>query len=258
MRRIKLTLEYDGTDFKGWQRQPTLPSVQGAIENAIFELTKQRVNLYTAGRTDAGVHGLGQVCHFDIDCNHRLLAFKEGINRFTPSSITILKAQEVDERFHARFSAKARAYEFHILNRREPSAIYRNHAVHVPYKLDISIMEKALQDLVGEHDFSAFRTSECQSSTPMCNMQKIEIEQTGDLIKIHIQADHFLHNMIRITAGTAVDIGRGHLSIDTFKKMLKTGNRNDGGVTLPPQGLYFKHVIYNSDDYSILESTENH
>lgn len=255
-RRIKLTVEYDGTEFYGWQRQRELPTVQGAIEAAVFELTKQQVNLCTAGRTDAGVHGLNQVCHFDIDCKHRLLTFKDGINRFTPESISILKAEEVSEHFHARFSAVARSYEFHILNRRAPSAILRNHAVHVPYTLDVDLMAKSLQCLVGEHDFSAFRTTECQSSTPMCNMQKLDVEKDGDLIKFHIQADHFLHNMIRITVGTAVDVGRGHLPIDTFKKMLESGNRNDGGVTLAPQGLYFKEVVYDDSAYSILETTE--
>lgn len=255
-RRIKLTVEYDGTEFHGWQRQTELPSVQGSIEAAIFELTKQEVNLYTAGRTDAGVHGLNQVCHFDIDGKHRLLTFKDGINRFTPKSISILKAEEVSEDFHARFSANARAYEFKILNRRSPSAIYRNHAVHVPYKLDIELMKESLKPLIGEHDFSAFRSSECQSSTPLCNMQKIEVYTEGEFIIFQIQADHFLHNMIRITVGTAVDIARGHLPANTFETMLKTGNRKDGGITLAPEGLYFKEVIYNEDDYKIIKSTE--
>lgn len=256
-RRIKLTVEYDGSAFYGWQRQPNLPTVQGAIEEAIFKLTQQKPNVYTAGRTDAGVHGLNQVCHFELEpCKHRLLTFKDGINRFTPDSISILKAEEVSEHFHARFSAQARAYEFHILNRRAPSAIYRHHAVHVPFKLDVELMATALKDLIGEHDFSAFRTTECQSSTPMCNMQKIEVVQEGDLIKFHIQADHFLHNMIRITVGTAVDIGRGHLPADTFKKMLQTGNRKDGGVTLAPQGLYFKEVIYDASSFEVIDSTD--
>lgn len=256
IRRIKLTVEYDGTDFYGWQRQKELPSIQGSIEEAILKLTQKKVNLYASGRTDAGVHGLAQVCHFDIDCHHRLLTFKDGINRFTPRSICILKAEEVTSNFHARHSAKLRAYDFWILNRSTPSSLQRHRAVHVPYTLDIPLLEKSLQQLIGEHDFSAFRSSECQSSTPMCHMQEITIEQKGEMIKFNIQADHFLHNMIRIIMGTAIDISRGYLPADTFLTMFKTKERKSGGVTLAPQGLYFKDVIYNDDDFDILESTE--
>jgi tRNA pseudouridine38-40 synthase len=255
-RRIKLTVEYDGTDFHGWQRQKVHTSVQGAIEAAVLKLTQQHIKLYAAGRTDAGVHGLAQVCHFDIDCQHPLVAFKEGINRFTPETISILKAEVVTDNFHARFSAKARSYEFWILNRRTPSALYRNRAVHVHYALDIPLMEKALQSLLGVHDFSAFRSSECESSVPICDMQKISVRQDGELIKFNIQANHFLHNMIRITLGTAVDISRGHIPADTFSTMLRNKERNSGGITLPPQGLYFKEVIYDENDFEVLESTD--
>lgn len=251
MRTIRLTVEYDGTEFYGWQRQTDLTTVQGEIEKALQQITQQDVTIYTAGRTDAGVHGKAQICHFQIDSNHKLKAFKTGVNRFVPNSIAILKAEEVSEHFHARFSAQARQYEFLILNRREPSALWRNRAVHVPYKLDVGKMRTALQDLIGEQDFSAFRSTDCTSSTPMCNMQSMELIEEGDLLRFKIQGDHFLHNMIRIIVGTAIDIGRGKLPVDTYKKMIQTGERNAGGVTLAPHGLYFAGVIYNEEDFKV-------
>ena len=251
MRRIKLTVEYDGTGFHGWQRQPDKVTVQGEIEKAIRILTSQDITVYASGRTDAGVHGKEQVCHFEIDCRHPLVAFKDGINRFTSEGISILKAEVVSENFHARFSAIARQYEFLVLNRRAPSSLWRHRAVHVLHPLDIDLMRKSLECLIGEHDFSAFRASSCESSTPVCAMQKFTVEQDGDLLKFKIKADHFLHNMIRITVGTAIDIGRGIIPADSFEVMLKSKDRNDGGKTLPPQGLYF---VYYRDDYTIYES----
>ena len=252
LRRIKLTVEYDGSAFHGWQRQPDRETVQGVIEKAIHHMTGQNITIYGSGRTDAGVHGKGQVCHFDIDCGHALVAFKDGINRFTPKSVSILKTEVVSDNFHARFSAVARQYEFLVLNRRAPSSLWRHRAVHVLHPLDVPLIKKSLKCLIGEHDFSAFRASACESSTPVCAMQEISLEVDGDLLKFTIKADHFLHNMIRILVGTAIDIGRGKLPADTFEKMLKSLDRNDGGKTLPPQGLYFDKVYYR-DDYEIYE-----
>ena len=253
-RRIKLTVEYDGTAFHGWQRQKEARSVQQNIEEAIFQITGEDVRLHVAGRTDAGVHGKGQVCHFDTISKTKLISFKQGVNRFTDEDITILKAEEVTEDFHARFSATWRSYEFRLLCRREPSALLRNHAVHVRYPLDLEKMQKAAQAMLGEQDFSAFRTAICQSSTPMCNVQKVALKQVGDELIFNIQADHFLHNMIRITMGTLVDIGRGHLPEDTIKTMITSGERASGGVTLAPHGLYFMEVGFKP--HEILESTD--
>ncbi|MFT7144462.1 MAG: tRNA pseudouridine38-40 synthase [Alphaproteobacteria bacterium] len=253
LRRIKLTVEYDGSNFHGWQRQPDRVTVQGSIEKAIKHLTGQSITIYASGRTDAGVHGKEQVCHFEIDCGHGLIAFKDGVNRFTPESVSILKAEVVSENFHARFSAIAREYEFLVLNRRAPTSLWRNRAVHVLHPLDLDLMKKSLECLVGEHDFSAFRASSCESSTPMCSMQHVSMTVEGDLLKFKIKADHFLHNMIRITIGTAIDIGRGKIPVDSFERMLESKDRNDGGKTLPPQGLYFDKVYYR-DDYTIFES----
>lgn len=254
MRHIKLTVEYDGSDFHGWQRQPDRVTVQGCIEKALHHITGQTITINGSGRTDAGVHAKEHVCHFEIDCKHALVAFKDGVNRFTPDSISILKVEVVTNNFHARFSATERQYSFLVLNRRAPSSLWRFRAVHILQPLDTDLMKKSLECLVGEHDFSAFRTSECGSSTPICFMKHVSMEVDGDIIKFTIKGDHFLHNMIRITVGTAVDIGRGIIPADSFERMLKSKDRNDGGKTLPPQGLYFDKVTYR-DDYTVLESS---
>lgn len=247
MRRIKLTVEYDGTKFHGWQRQAEARSVQQELEEAIEQIVGHSVRLHVAGRTDAGVHAKGQVCHFDTTSKTATVSFKRGVNRFSADDVTVVNAEEVTEEFHARFSAKWRAYEFHLLCRKEPSAILRNQAVHVRYDLDLEKMNRAAQDMLGEQDFSAFRTSICQSSTPMCNVMDVALKKVDDRIIFNIKANHFLHNMIRITMGTLVDIGRGHLPEDTIKKMITTGKRETGGITLAPQGLYFLDVGYEND-----------
>ena len=253
-RRIKLTVEYDGTPYHGWQRQRECDSVQQRIETAIERITGVYPNVQVAGRTDAGVHGLAQVCHFDTASSCQLLAFKTGINSLTPASITILKAEEVDDTFHARYSATRREYEFLLYCRREPSPHWRNRAVHIHCPLDVDAMRRAAQSLCGEHDFSAFRTSECSSSTPLCNIEFITLTQDGPLLKLHIKGDHFLHNMVRIITGTLVDIGKGKLPENTTRKMLETLNRADGGATIPPHGLYFLKVHHK--DHEIIADTE--
>lgn len=256
MRRIKLTVEYDGTLFHGWQRQKSQRSVQADIEDAISTLTSAPCTLFCAGRTDAGVHGRAQVCHFDTKSKIPVLGFLKVLNTKTASDISIIKAEEVMEDFHARFSAKWRSYEFRLLPRKTPSALRANYAVHIPYTLDVEKMQRVLSTLIGEQDFSAFRTSECQSSTPMCNIHAVSLAEEGDELVFRIKADHFLHNMIRITVGTLVDIGRGHLPENTFETMLKTGNRADGGITLAPQGLYFCEVGY--PEHTIIDSAPTH
>ena len=253
MRRIKLTVEYEGTKFHGWQRQPGTRTVQGEIEKALERITNQKVTLHVAGRTDAGVHANAQICHFDVDSKVPLVAFKRGVNRFTSEDVSILKAEEVTEDFHARHSATWRCYTFRILNRAEPSSILRDHAVFVRPILDFDKMTRALSHIVGEHNFNAFRAADCESGTPVCNIFEATLTKDGENITLRIQGDHFLHNMIRITMGTLVDIGCGKLPESTFKTMLKSGNRADGGVTLPPQGLYFTQVGY--PEHVVIEAT---
>ena len=243
-RRIKFTVEYNGAPFHGWQRQQGLPTVQGHIERALFDVTKEEITLTVSGRTDAGVHGLAQICHFDTHTQLPDKALLVLVNRHIPKDIRILAAETVDTHFHARFSAKARSYEFRLLCRNHPSAILRQQTTHVPYDIDLDKMNIAAQDLIGEHDFSAFRTSECASNTPICHIKKATFTTQGDVTIFHITADHFLHNMIRIIVGTLIEIGRGKLPETAIQKMIATRNRADGGPTIAPHGLYFKKAHY--------------
>lgn len=253
MRRIKLTVEYDGTHFKGWQRQTEFPdTVQGNIERVLKDMTGKQIDTYVAGRTDAGVHAKGQVCHFDVDNNFHLLAFKEGINSLTPFEISILKAEHIDPDFHSRFSAQDREYEFLIYNRREHSAIHLHRAVHISWPLDIEKMKRAAEMLVGELDFAGFRSAECSSNVTFCRMRYVKVEEYGEFIRIRLRANHFLHNMCRILCGTLVDIGRGKLPEDHMKHVLETKDRTQAGVTLPPHGLYFIKAHY--DDFEVYET----
>jgi len=245
-RRIRLTVEYDGAAFHGWQRQPqgNIATVQDAIEKAIFKITGEQVNTAAAGRTDAGVHAKGQVCHFDIEKDCELVCFKDGINRFTPHEVVITNVQHVEDDFHARFSAHAREYEFLIFNRREPSALTRNHAIHIVQKLDVEKMHHIAQALVGEHNFSAFRTSECSAKSPVSHIEFINITREGDMVKLHIKATKFLHNMVRIITGTLCEIGRDHRPETLIAELLETKDRKKAGKTVPPQGLYFLKAYY--------------
>lgn len=245
MRKIKLTVEYDGTPFKGWQRQKETPhTVQGHLEDALKQITGEDIQLYVAGRTDAGVHALGQVCHFETSKTISLRAFKEGINCLTPYTISILKAEEIEGDFHARFSAIAREYEFLIFNRREHSAIHLTKAVHISWPVDIEKMQRAADKLIGEHDFAAFRSADCSSNVTFCRMQLIQIKRDGDFIRIQIKANHFLHNMVRIICGTLIDIGRGHLEESIIEELFTHKDRTKAGVTLGAHGLYFVKAHY--------------
>lgn len=247
-RRLKITLEYNGAAFHGFQRQPGLPTVQGFLEAALGTLTGEPHDLQVAGRTDRGVHARAQVVHVDT-CrprhSHPLIRFKDGLNALTPAQIQLTEVAEVTTDFHARFSATARHYRFVLFNRRMPSPFYADFATHVRYSLDVPAMVAASRCLIGELDFSSFRTSECQSSTPMCAMQAITIQQPeAELITIDLTANHFLHNMVRIICGTLVDIGRGQLPADAMPHILQAKNRTAAGNTLAPNGLYFMGVDY--------------
>ncbi len=244
--RLKLTLEYDGTPFHGFQRQEGLPSVQEAVENAFKKVLRQEVSLVAAGRTDKGVHALGQVCHADVE-NAALTPFrlKAALNASTPEAIAITEVAEVDETFHARFSAKARRYRYVMVNRREMAPLLAGRAAHIRGKrADEKKMHEAAQALLGEHNCSAFRTSECQSKTPMVFTREAGVQRDGDRLLFEIEANHFLHNMVRILAGTLAEIGQGKRPVDDIARLIKEGKRPEAGATLPPAGLYFVKVIY--------------
>ncbi len=252
-RRIKLTIEYDGTTFLGWQRQKEGASIQGKIEDAIKNITGETVDTKTAGRTDKGVHALAQVCHFETKTDKPLIKFLDGINHYTPKTITITQVQEVTKDFHARYSATARTYEYLLYNRRQMSPKWQNRAGHARALLSFSLMEQALEYFpLQDADWSAFRTSLCQSPTPMVHLKTISLEQIENhIIRLRITANHFLHNMIRIIVGTLVEVGAGKRPPENIAELFINKNRTQAGATFSPSGLYLAHVDYK--EYKILD-----
>lgn len=245
MPRYKITIEYDGTGLAGWQRQDDMPSVQQHIEEAIEKFSSEKSSLFAAGRTDAGVHARGQVAHFDLQKNfppHQILG---GINfHIKPMAISVLLAEEVPGDFHARFTAKKRYYRYRIINRISPLTIDRDYAWRIKETLDEKAMHEAAQILVGKHDFTSFRASECQAKSPVKTIDEIKITRAGDEIFIDISALSFLHHMVRNIAGTLRLVGGGKWSAEDLKNALAAKDRSRTGPTAPAHGLYFMRVEY--------------
>ena len=247
MRNIKLTIEYDGKDFNGWQKQPSKLNIQGTIEQAIKTITGEDVDLQASGRTDAGVHALGQVANFKTNSNIPIEKMSIAINCNLKKSIRIVKAEEVEERFHSRLSCKRKIYRYIINNSEIPSAIYRNLETHIPYKLDIEKMKQAVKYFEGEHDFKAFKASGTSSKSSIRTIYKAEvIKMPNNRIYIELTGNGFLYNMVRIIAGTLVDVGTGKIEPEDIEKIIESKDRTNAGKTLPPQGLYLVCVNYNN------------
>lgn len=245
MRNIKLVIEYDGKDFNGWQKQPNKLNIQGEIERAISEITKEdNIELNASGRTDAGVHALGQVANFKTNCNIPVEKFPIAINTKVKKSIVIKSAEEVEERFHSRYNCKQKTYRYVINNSEYGSAIYRNQENHVPQKLDVESMKKAVKYFEGEHDFKGFKASGTSSKNSVRKIFKTNIEVHDDRIFIELTGSGFLYNMVRIISGTLVDVGLGKIKSDEIPEIIKSGDRQKAGKTLPPQGLYLLKVEY--------------
>ena len=243
--RYRLTLEYDGTPFVGWQRQDNGPSVQGALEAAIEKLSGERVTVTGAGRTDAGVHALGQVAHFDLVKTFEPGKVRDALNyHLRPDPVSVLDAAEVDEEFHARFSAVGRHYLFRILNRRSPPALEEGKVWHVSPKLEAEAMHVAAQFLVGQHDFTTFRAAECQAQSPVKTLDRLDVSQRGEEIHIEASARSFLHHQIRSFAGTLKLVGEGKWQPRDVKKALEARDRAACGPVAPPEGLYLVKVDY--------------
>ena len=247
MRNIRLTIEYDGKDFNGWQKQPNKLNIQGEIERAISTLTgEEKVDLIASGRTDAGVHALGQVANFkteneSIPIDKWALALNTKLKR----SVRVLKAEEVDERFHSRYTCKRKTYRFVINNNECESAIYRNFEYHMPVKLDVKSMKKAIKHFEGEHDFKAFKASGTSSKSSVRTIYKAEVKEVENgRIYIELTGNGFLYNMVRIIAGTLVDVGMGKLQPKDIPEIIKSGERLRAGRTLPPSGLFLIKVEY--------------
>ena len=247
MSNIKLTIEYDGKEFNGWQKQPNKLNIQGTIEQAIKTITGEDVDLQASGRTDAGVHALGQVANFKTNSNIPIEKMSIAINCNLKKSIRIVKAEEVEERFHSRLSCKRKTYRYIINNSEIPSAIYRNLETHIPYKLDIEKMKQAVKYFEGEHDFKAFKASGTSSKSSIRTIYKAEVlKMPNNRIYIELTGNGFLYNMVRIIAGTLVDVGTGKIKPEDIEKIIESKDRTNAGKTLPPQGLYLVCVNYNN------------
>ncbi len=246
MPRFKLTIEYDGTPFVGWQRQDNGLSVQAALEAAVRGYCQIDGLVQGAGRTDAGVHALGQVAHVDLPRDDRAEVVANALNaHLRPHPIAVLKAEKVSDDFHARFSAIERGYVYRIVNRRAPAVLEINHAWWVANPLDASAMHDAAQALVGRHDFSSFRAAECQADSPVKTLDEIAVTQDGELIAIRVRARSFLHHQVRNFVGTLKFVGDGKWTRADVKRVLEARDRSIAGPTAPPEGLYLTHVKYS-------------
>ncbi|MBW8309572.1 MAG: tRNA pseudouridine(38-40) synthase TruA [Candidatus Paracaedibacteraceae bacterium] len=245
MPRYKLTIEYDGRPFCGWQLQPQVPTVQGFLQQAVKKFSGLNVVVEGAGRTDTGVHAIGQVAHVDLLRHDTPYRVQRGLNFFLDDcGISVVNVEEVEPTFHARFSAKRRQYIYRIINRRAPLAIDEGLAWHVPVALDIEKMSQGASMLVGVHDFTSFRSIHCQAPNPIRLLDRFDLEQTGPEIRAIIESRAFLHNQVRIMMGTLKMIGEGRWTLKDLEKALEAKDRTQGGVTAPSHGLYFSKVFY--------------
>lgn len=244
MRNIKLIIEYDGKSFNGWQKQPTKLNIQGEIEKAIEEITGEKVDLTASGRTDAGVHSLGQTANFKTESQIPIEKFAKAINSKLKKSIVIKSAEEVDERFHSRYSVKSKTYRYIINNSDNGTAIYRGLEYHIPMKLNIQKMQEAIKYFEGEHDFKGFKASGTSSKSSVRTIYKGEVKQEGEKIIIQVTGNGFLYNMVRIIAGTLVDVGLEKIKPEDIPEIIESKDRTKAGKTLPPHGLYLLKVEY--------------
>ncbi|MBI1275947.1 tRNA pseudouridine(38-40) synthase TruA [bacterium] len=245
MTRYKITIQYDGADFQGWQRLPGIPSVQEALENAVFKFCGEETEVYGAGRTDAGVHALGMVAHVDIDKAVDPFRLMEAVNfHLKPLPVCILSAEPAPDGFHARFSCIERAYEYHIYNRRPRPVIGERYYWHLAGPLDAEAMQQAAHHLIGHHDFTSFRSTECTAKSPMKTLDELSVRQQGDIITITARSRSFLHNQVRIMAGTLAEVGLGKRQPSDMPSILTAKNRSAAGQTAPPDGLFFTRARY--------------
>jgi tRNA pseudouridine38-40 synthase len=245
VRNIKLTIEYDGTAYHGWQIQPGVRTIQGVMREQIAQITQKKVNLIGAGRTDAGVHALAQVANFKTESTIDLLALQRGLNSLLPSDIVVKGAEEVEVEFHARFSARSKVYEYHILHQPYPSALMRDYAWFIHEELDLASMKKCAKLLFGSHDFSSFRASGDESRHSIREVIRLEIERReGNFVVIAIEANAFLRGMVRSIVGTLMDVGERKTSFAEFKEIFGAHDRRRAGMTAPAHGLFLVEVKY--------------
>jgi tRNA pseudouridine38-40 synthase len=244
MKNIKLIIEFDGSNFCGWQRQPEGRTVQKVIETAIFKATGENIMINGSSRTDAGVHARDMVANFFTDSTIPGDKFREAINTRLPEDVSIIKSEEVDKDFHARYSSKGKTYSYTIVNRYERLSLGHQYLYHYRYKLDVDEMRKACKYFMGNHDFRAFMSLGSSIKTTTRNIKELYIEQNKDKIKIFITADGFLYNMVRIIVGTLIKVGNGKLKAEEIESIIIEGNRKRSGMCVPPNGLILEKVFY--------------
>lgn len=244
MKNIKLTIQYDGSAYSGWQRQDNAVSIQEKLEMAIKEITGEEVNLIGSGRTDKGVHAYAQVANFRTSTNIRPDKFYHWMKMHLPDDIKVIASEEVPYEFHSRFDAKSKTYIYKIYNGEDLHPIYRNYYEEITYELDVERMRDASKLLIGEHDFSGFAGILEEKTNPVRTIDSLEIRENGKYIEIEIKAMSFLRNQVRIIAGTLVEAGRGNKSNEDIELALSTGDRTKAGPTLGGRGLYLMEVLY--------------
>ena len=242
--RIAAILEYDGSRFSGWQRQEQTRTVQGVVEEALSKVADEPIQITVAGRTDAGVHAAGQVIHFDTSAARSDYSWVRGTNSNLPSEVALLWAGPVDEGFHARYSATGRHYHYLILNRAIRPTYLAQRVTHEYRLLDVASMREAAQHLLGEHDFTSFRATECQAKSPVRELRALDVTRHGDMVHIHAHANAFLQHMVRNIAGVLMTVGAGERESSWTKQVLEARERRAGGVTAAPDGLYLTAVTY--------------
>lgn len=243
MRNLKLIIQYDGTKYCGWQKQPNSSGIQGTIEYAIYEITKEKVNIIGSGRTDAGVHALGQVANFKTNSSIPTARIPDALNAKLPKDVSIIDCQEVSDDFHSRYSATGKIYRYLIYNKPYRSPLYKDISYHVRYELDIEKMRLEAKSLLGTHEFKGFMSSGSSVKDTVRTIHNISIEYSGDLIVLEVEGNGFLYNMVRIIVGTLVDIGRGRID-KPLEEIIASQDRGEAGHTAPAHGLFLKKVHY--------------
>jgi len=241
----RLTIEYDGGPFMGWQRQEHGPSVQQALEEALFRMTGELAAVHAAGRTDAGVHALAMSAHTEIEKTVTAHRLREGLNALVrPQPISVLAVEQVADDWHARFSCIGRRYLYRILNRRAPPALERGKVWHIPVPLDVGAMQAGARFLVGRHDFTTFRSVQCQSDSPVKTLDRLEVSRVGEEVHVQAAARSFLHHQVRSMVGCLALVGRGQWQPEDIRRALEARDRSALGFNAPPHGLYFVEAMY--------------
>ncbi|SCI48833.1 tRNA pseudouridine(38-40) synthase TruA [Romboutsia sp. 1001713B170207_170306_H8] len=243
MRNLMIKIQYNGANYCGWQKQPDSLGIQGTIEKAIFDITKEEVKITGSGRTDAGVHALGQVANFKLNSDIPYSKLPNALNSKLPKDISIIDCKEVDDQFHARYNAKGKRYRYLIYNSPYRNPIYKDTSYHVKYELDFNKMCKEAKSLIGTHDFKGFMSSGSSVIDTVRTIYDIEITKDEDMITIEVEGSGFLYNMVRIIVGTLVDIGRGRIK-DNISEIIDSKSRSKTGHTAPAHGLFLKKVDY--------------